>query len=130
MGKHITAVAALNIASGALGLLLALIVFVAIVGGGLLSQDMEAISITTPVGIVIASFIGLLSIPAIIAGVGLLKRQFWARILALIIACLDLFNFPIGTAIGIYALWTLLQDETVQILSGDVKEVKKAKTSK
>lgn len=26
--------------------------------------------------------------------------------------CLGLVNFPIGTAVGIYALWILLQTET------------------
>ncbi|HXK05501.1 MAG TPA: zinc-ribbon domain-containing protein [Verrucomicrobiae bacterium] len=44
----------------------------------------------------------------VIAGWGLLDRQSWARLLAIVIAFLSLFQFPFGTAIGIYTLWVLL----------------------
>ncbi len=44
---------------------------------------------------------------AIFVGVGLLKRQPWARVVAIIAAVLALIKFPIGTALGIYALWVL-----------------------
>jgi len=51
------------------------------------------------------------SLPTLIAGIGLLSRQSWATILALIIGCLKLFSFPIGTAIGIYAIWIYSEDQ-------------------
>ena len=51
------------------------------------------------------------SIPTLIAGIGLLTRQTWAMIFALIMGCLKLFNFPIGTAIGIYAIWIYAEDQ-------------------
>jgi hypothetical protein len=51
-----------------------------------------------------------ISIPTLIAGVGLLARQRWALILALIMGCLKLFSFPIGTAIGAYAIWIYAED--------------------
>jgi hypothetical protein len=38
------------------------------------------------------------SIPSLIAGVGLLMRKSWATLFALIIGCLKLLSFPIGTA--------------------------------
>lgn len=43
-----------------------------------------------------------------VAGWGLLRREPWARILALVIGCLSLLNIPFGTALGIYTLWVLL----------------------
>jgi hypothetical protein len=46
MKGHLTIVAALSIGFGALGVFIALIVFVAVVGGGVLSGDPEAMSIT------------------------------------------------------------------------------------
>lgn len=49
--------------------------------------------------------------PTLIAGIGLLTRQSWAMILALIMGCLKLFSFPIGTAIGIYAIWIYSEDQ-------------------
>ena len=42
------------------------------------------------------------------AGWGLLRRESWARILALIVGFLALLNIPLGTALGIYTLWVLL----------------------
>jgi hypothetical protein len=115
MKGHLTIVAALSIGFGALGVFIALIVFVAVVGGGVLSGDPEAMSITAIVGTAVSGFIALVSVPDIIAGIGLLKRKSWARILALIIACLDLIMIPIGTIIGAYCIWVLVHDDTVKL---------------
>jgi len=41
-------------------------------------------------------------------GAGLLMRQSWARIAALIMGAISLINIPLGTALGIYTLWALL----------------------
>lgn len=51
-----------------------------------------------------------ISLPTIIAGIGLLTRQSWAMVFALIMGCLKLFSFPIGTAIGVYAIWIYTED--------------------
>ena len=117
MEKHVIIVAALRIAFGVLGLLTAVIVFAAVVGGGLISGDAEAIRITAIVGPAVAAFLALTSLPGIIGGVGLLKWKGWARVLVIILAILDLFNIPIGTALGIYTLWVLLKDETAQLFA-------------
>ncbi len=42
------------------------------------------------------------------AGYGLLQRETWARMLTLALSFLELFFFPLGTALGIYSLWVLL----------------------
>lgn len=118
MKGHLTIVAALSIGFGALGIFIAIIIFVAVVGGGVLSGDPEAMTITAIVGTSIAGFIALISIPDIVAGIGLLKRKSWARILALIIACIDLIFIPIGTIIGAYCIWVLVHDGTVKLFEG------------
>ena len=56
-------------------------------------------------GLVIVFF----SIPTIIAGIGLLYKQKWALVLALILGCFKLFSFPIGTALGIYTIWVYVE---------------------
>lgn len=117
MDKHITLVAILNLVFGLLQLLAAAIVFVAVAGGGVLSGDPEAMFITSTVATAIAGFLGILAIPAVAAGLGLLARKPWARILTMIVAIFDLFWIPIGTAIGIYELWVMMDDETVKLLS-------------
>jgi len=39
---------------------------------------------------------------------GLLTRQPWARMLAIVFGCFSLLDMPFGTALGIYTLWVLL----------------------
>jgi hypothetical protein len=57
------------------------------------------------------SFIGfLLLVKAALgaaAGWGVLQRESWARVLAIVLAVISLFNIPFGTALGIYTLWVL-----------------------
>ncbi len=43
-----------------------------------------------------------------LAGWGLMQRESWARVLALVLGFLSLFNIPFGTVVGIYTLWVLL----------------------
>jgi len=117
MEKHVTFIGALRIGLGVLGILAAMIVVTAVVGGGVISGDREAIRITAIVGPVVAFFLVLLSVPGIIGGIGLLKWKPWARFLVLILAVLDLFNIPLGTALGVYTIWVLMRDETVQLFA-------------
>jgi hypothetical protein len=44
----------------------------------------------------------------ILTGWGLLDRQPWARMLAIVLGCFNLLEVPFGTALGIYTLWVLL----------------------
>lgn len=117
MEKHVTLIAALNIGFGAMGILAAGIVFVAVAGGGLLSGDAEAIAITSIVGLAISFFLTLVSVPGIIGGLGLLMHKPWARVLVIVISIFGLFNIPLGTALAIYTLWVLLNDETTELFA-------------
>ena len=56
-------------------------------------------------------------IPSVIAGIGLLNRASWAPIFSLIIGCLKLISFPIGTIIGIYAIWIFAEDQRIKRLA-------------
>ena len=49
-----------------------------------------------------------------IAGWGLMHRERWGRIIALVLGFVSLFNIPFGTAIGIYTLWVLLPSQSQQ----------------
>ena len=117
MKQHIDILGWLYIAFGALGLLGAAIVLIAAVGGGLLSRDAESAAIASGVGLFVAVLVGVLSLPNLIGGWGLLKRKSWSRILVTILGCLQLLGFPFGTAIGIYTLWALTKPESQSILS-------------
>jgi hypothetical protein len=117
MEKHVTVLGILYIAFSALGLLLAVIIFTAIVGGGMISGDSEAMTITAVVGPAVALFFVLLSAPGLIGGIYLLKHRPWARILVLVLGFINLIEIPIGTALGIYTIWVLLKNETVQMFT-------------
>jgi hypothetical protein len=115
MEKHVTVLGALYIAFSALNIVVAIIIWTLVVGGGLISGDEEAIAITTGIGTAIVFILVLLAAPGIIGGIGVLKHRSWARILVLILGCLNLFNIPFGTALGAYTIWVLMQDETAQL---------------
>jgi hypothetical protein len=117
MEKHVRVVAWLYIILGVLGVLAAAIVFVAVLGGGLISGDRDAIRITAIVAVAISGFLGLLSAPGILAGIGLLGFHPWARILALVLAILNLPGFPTGTLLGVYTLYALLDDESSRLFN-------------
>lgn len=75
-----------------------------------------AAPIIVTVGFAIASFFLLLGLPAIIGGWGLIRYRRWSRVLMLIVSFFHLFHVPLGTALGIYGFWVLLNDETRRIL--------------
>jgi len=58
-----------------------------------------------------AILITFMSLPSLIAGIGLLNHQRWAMVLALILGCFKLFSFPIGTAVGVYTIWVYAEDQ-------------------
>ena len=118
--KHIDIVAYIKIAFGALGVLIGigLCVFF-IVMGGVVVDDPEAGRILPIFGTGFLFLFMILCVPEIIGGVGLLKRKSWSRILVVILSVLDLAAIPVGTAIGIYSLWVLMNKETAKLFAKD-----------
>jgi hypothetical protein len=112
MQTHIKILGWLYIILGALGILAAGFVVLLVAGGGLISGDRTAITVTMIVSLVIGGFLVLVSAPGIVAGIGLLNYQPWARILTLVLGILNLPGFPTGTALGVYTLYVLLDEET------------------
>ncbi len=58
------------------------------------------------------------------AGWGLMQKEPWGRVLALILAFLALFNIPFGTALGIYTLWVFLPTESEKQYEEQVRTAK------
>lgn len=112
MEQHIRILAILYIVFGALGLVGAILVLVAGVGMGLASNEPDAAIVGGTCATAVAVFIAVISLPNLIAGMGLRNGRQWARILTIILSILNLFNFPLGTALGIYGLWVLLNEQS------------------
>jgi hypothetical protein len=117
MKQHVTVVGALNIGLGIVGLLLACLTFVILVWVGRIADDQDAARILDFVAVISFVFLVVVSLPGIIGGFGLLQGREWGRILVLVLSVLNLFNIPIGTAIGVYSIWVLMQQETVELFA-------------
>jgi len=115
MDKHITLLATFYVALSAVGLLAAAIVFTAVVGGGLLSGEEEAIFITSTVGTAVSSLVAVLSLPGLLAAYGLFKRRNWGRYLTLVLGAMNVLNVPFGTALAVYTFWVLTQDDAIRL---------------
>lgn len=111
--QHVTILGWLHIVGHALFLLIGGFIFVLLTSIGAISGEAEAMTVLSIVGTFVAALMALFALPGMVAGYGLLKRKNWARVLAIIVGILSLFNFPIGTAIGAYTLWVLMQPEAV-----------------
>jgi len=60
----------------------------------------------------VSGFLIIGGIVGLIAGWGLYERRHWARMLAIVLAFLNLLHFPLGTAVAIYTLWVLMPAES------------------
>ena len=112
MDTHIKVVGWLWIVSGVLGLLGGLCAGFFIASGGIMSGEQEALLATSLVSLCVGGGIFLGAVLNIIAGWGVLRYENWGRILVIILAILNLLAFPIGTALGIYTLWAMFNDES------------------
>ena len=121
MQDHVKVLAVLHIVLGALGVLIGLGIF-AVVGGvaGLVQLDGDddadqVVPLLGAAGGFVLIVMLVLSVPGIIAGIGLLSFQPWARILTIVLSILDLVNIPFGTILGVYGLWVLLATESARL---------------
>lgn len=108
MNTHVKVVAWLWIANGILSILLAIAGLTAINWPGAIPGLKETLLAT--IGALCFFLPGIVAY--LLAGYGLLHFRPWARILAIIMAILNLIFFPIGTTLGIYTLWVMFKRET------------------
>jgi hypothetical protein len=115
MQQHVKILARLHIVLGGLGVLLALTVMLVFGGLAAFTGNLPDFGISSAafsiIGAVAFCVVLVISLPGLIAGIGLLTFQPWARILTIVISAIELPGFPIHTALGIYGLWVLLSNE-------------------
>ncbi len=113
MEKHINVVGVLYIVLSILSFLGAITIYFVLRLVGNFTDDANANMILNIIANVLSVILVVTGIPGLIGGIGLMNRKNWARILVLILSVLNLLNFPIGTLIGIYAIWALVQPEVI-----------------
>lgn len=119
LDQHVKILGWLNVVFGVLYILIGACVFLLLISVIPLSGDPDAVPVLGVVAIVVGGFMLVMALPGLLAGVGLLKRRNWGRILAIIVGVLNIPNFPLGTAIGVYTLYVLLQNEAAAYFRGE-----------
>jgi hypothetical protein len=125
MQTHVKVVGVAFIVFGALGILAATVIMLVFGGAaGIVgaSADPEEAAFALPIigltGTLLSMFLFALSIPGLVTGFGLLSLKPWARILGIVLCAIQLINIPLGTLLGIYGLWVLLNSDTERLFSG------------
>ena len=113
MEQHIKIVAILHIVFGGIFIAAALGIFVFGAGAAFMAAENSSDAVAGGACMtIVATIIAVMALPSIIAGVGLQRRKNWARILTIILSVINIFNFPLGTALGGYSLWVLLNEQS------------------
>ncbi|MFQ5606766.1 MAG: hypothetical protein ACE5GA_02380 [Candidatus Zixiibacteriota bacterium] len=115
MDKHITVLGVLFIVHSALGLFAGAVVCAALFLGGAFVPEPDTSSILVVMGVRAALVVAAISVPGLIAGFGLLRYRSWSRMLTIVLAVIQMINVPFGTALAIYGLWVLMQDEAIRM---------------
>jgi hypothetical protein len=116
MKKHVTVVGALQIGFSTLWLIAAIILFIVFnFAKGFVENDEVAVRVLGFLSYILPVFIGVIALLGLVGGIALLSYRSWARVLVIIVSALGCLNIPIGTLVGVYTIWVLMQDETVKM---------------
>jgi hypothetical protein len=121
MDKHIQVIGILWIVFGVIGLCLGLLVLFVLLGVSFIPSIMDfeplAPGILRVIAFFVSTFFALFGLPKIIAGIGLLRKREWARIMTLVLSFLELWNIPFGLALAVYSMVILFKPETIKLFN-------------
>ena len=124
MQTHVKVLGVVYLFVGGCMLLAAVFLFFTLGGvAGLVGATAEpqdaaiAIPILGFAGTALAACLTVFALPSLITGYGLLYFKPWARVVGIVLSAFSLINIPIGTIIGAYGLWVLLNQETERLFS-------------
>ena len=127
MQTHVKVLAVIYLAVG--GLMLCAALFLGLgsgVAAGIVGATAEAgdAAIAIPIlgiaGTALAAFLALFALPSLVTGYGLLQYKPWARVAGIVLSAISLINIPIGTIVGAYGLWVLLNKDTERLFAPPV----------
>ncbi|MGD0591905.1 MAG: hypothetical protein ABSA44_14075 [Bacteroidota bacterium] len=130
MEKHVTLVGILNIVYRSLAIIGAIVLFCLAYGFSFLMKFIshfnhneiqevppEVFSIVQIVLTIIGILILIFAVIGIIGAIGVLRKKEWGRITLLIVSFFSLLSIPLGTILGVYSIWVLLNDETIRLFN-------------
>jgi len=116
MERHIRLLGILFIVWGALSILFGLGALILMVMIGAFTNGPHNVAIFATIALVFGGFSMATGILEIICGWGLLNRRNWSRMLTIVLAIVNVIDPPLGTALGVYALWVLFNPDSQEIL--------------
>lgn len=118
MTRHIDLLGRLYVLAGGLSAVVAAALVALGIGAIALVVDASsesarlAAEVTAGAFLVSALVLALWAAANALVGAGLRRRASRARLAALVLAVLDLFILPFGTALGVYGLWVLVHHDS------------------
>jgi hypothetical protein len=116
MEVHVAVTGWLQIVNSLLSIVAGAFVVALLLGVGVAVEDEIALRIMAVTAFAVAGLLLVLSLPGLAAGIGLLRRASWARIMAQVLAVFELVLFPIGTLLGAYTIFVLSQRAAPEVL--------------
>jgi len=132
MEQHVRIIGILDIVFGILGVIGGIIMTIAFMlgGAGIGASGEQGAGGAGAAFAGIGLFVGLIVIAAsgfeIYVGSKLQERRPWARIVQIIFGVLSLPGFPVGTALGVYFLWAMLNKDTAALFDENKPSMPKA----
>ena len=120
MALHVRIIAIIYLVFGALAAIGTLVVLVAFFSGaGLFASEDEGgiAGFLAALGLFLALLVAAFAVMYLMAGRMLLKHRRAGKTWGIVAAIPSLFSFPVGTALGIYAMVILTRPETEQLLA-------------
>jgi hypothetical protein len=84
---------------------------------GVTSGDEEALVVAVIYGVltvVVTVFAAVPPLGCLISGAGLVMEKRWARIPAMVFGAISLMNMPLGTLIGVYVIFVMIDKDVNQ----------------
>jgi hypothetical protein len=115
---HIRLVGILHVCWNLLGVLTGVGFFILWMAGSGLIGAVAGADQGAEAGAVVGCGLLLPTLPGFLGGWKLMQKRPWARWVVVVVSVIHLFAFPLGTALGVYSLWVLLDPETAAIIDG------------
>ena len=112
-GTHLAVVGWLQIVNSLLGIIAGIFAATLILGVGMVTEDAVALRIMTVTAASLGGLLFVLGVPGLVAGIGLLRRASWSRVMALVLSAFELVAFPIGTLLAVYTVFVLSQQAAI-----------------
>jgi hypothetical protein len=121
---HVAVVAWLQIVNGLIGIIAGAFVATLILGagafaassmhdGGAVREGASLMQFMATTAAALGGLMLVLSMPGVVAGIGLLRRASWSRVMALVLSAFELVLFPIGTVLAAYTIFVLSQQAAI-----------------